>query len=77
MVNMRNNCNGQGGNTNNQVNSQFEQLIAKENQLMRVVGVVGVATLAYKPFNIYSLTSRPSSSNNRHHHHPSLGWENF
>jgi hypothetical protein len=37
MVNMRNNCNGQGSNTNNQVNSLFEQLIANQNQLMQAV----------------------------------------
>jgi hypothetical protein len=34
MVNTRNNCNSQGSNTNNQVNSPFEQLIANQNQLM-------------------------------------------
>jgi hypothetical protein len=37
MVNTRNNCNGQGSNPNNQVNSQFEQLIANQSQLMQVV----------------------------------------
>jgi hypothetical protein len=35
MVNTRNNGNGQGNNTNNQVNSQFEQIIANQNQLMQ------------------------------------------
>jgi hypothetical protein len=34
MVNTRNNCNGQGSNANNEANSQIEQLIANQNQLM-------------------------------------------
>jgi hypothetical protein len=37
MVNTRNNYNGQDSNTNNQVNSQIEQLIANQNQPMQVV----------------------------------------
>jgi hypothetical protein len=37
MVNKRNNCNGQGSNTNNQANPQIEQLIANSNQQMHVV----------------------------------------
>jgi hypothetical protein len=37
MVNTRNNYNGQGSNHNNQANSQLEQLIANQNQLMQVV----------------------------------------
>jgi hypothetical protein len=34
---MRNNKNNQGNNTNNKVNSEFEQLIANPNQLMQAV----------------------------------------
>jgi hypothetical protein len=37
MVNIRNNYNGQGSNTNNQANPQIEQLIANPNQLMQAV----------------------------------------
>jgi hypothetical protein len=37
MVNMRNKCNGQGSNPNNQTNPQIEQLIANQNQLMQAV----------------------------------------
>jgi hypothetical protein len=36
-MNTRNNNNGQGSNPNNQANSQFEQLIASQNQLMQTV----------------------------------------
>jgi hypothetical protein len=37
MVNIRNNCNSQGSNTNNQVNPQIEKLIATQNQQMQAV----------------------------------------
>jgi hypothetical protein len=37
MVNTRNNNNGQGSNPNNQADSQFEQLITNQNQLMQAV----------------------------------------
>jgi hypothetical protein len=37
MVNTTNHYNGQGSNANNQDNSQIEQLIASQNQLMQAV----------------------------------------
>jgi hypothetical protein len=37
MVNTRNNNNGQGCNPNNQVNSQFEQLITNQKHLMQAM----------------------------------------
>jgi hypothetical protein len=37
MLNTKNNCNGQGNNANIQANSQIEQLIANQNQLMQIV----------------------------------------
>jgi hypothetical protein len=37
MVNTRNNYNNQGSDTNNQANSQIEQLIANQNQLVQAV----------------------------------------
>jgi hypothetical protein len=37
MVNIGNNCNGQGSNTNNQANHQIEHHITNQNQLMQAV----------------------------------------
>jgi hypothetical protein len=37
MVNTRNNCNGQGSNTDDQANPNIEQLITNQNKPMQAV----------------------------------------